>query len=51
MSQALSTIGDVEATYEAGIVQAHQAELVALKNLTDQRVATATSILHDVGLA
>ena len=42
--------GDINATYEQQIIDAHQAELVAIKQIADERVATATRILQDAGL-
>ena len=42
--------GDINATYEQQIIDTHQAELVAIKAIADERVATATRILQDAGL-
>lgn len=38
---------DINAAYEQQIIDQHQAELVTIKNLADQRVATAHQILVD----
>jgi len=42
--------GDIEAAYGQAIIVEHQAELVALKALADQRVADASTILRSFGV-
>lgn len=41
---------DINASYEQEYINAHQAELVEVKKLADERVAKATQILRDVGV-
>ena len=41
---------DMVATYQLQVIQQHRAELVAIKQTLDQKVADATQILVDLGL-
>ena len=42
--------GDITATYQQALIDQHEAELVAIQQLVQDRVARATAILHEVGL-
>lgn len=48
---ATQQAGDIAAEYQNAQISAHEAELVAVKQLADDRVAKATEILRTVGLA
>ena len=41
---------DIRAGYEIQIIKEHQAELVEIKRIADERVAKATQILKDAGV-
>jgi len=41
---------DLNASYEQEYINTHQGELVAIKKLADERVATATQMLRDAGV-
>jgi hypothetical protein len=43
--------GDIFATYQQLLIDAHQAELVAVKKNSDERVAKASALLRTIGLA
>ena len=42
--------GDINASYEQQIVDAHEAELVTIKQMSDDRVTRASQILRDAGI-
>lgn len=41
---------DINATYQQALIDRHEAELVAIQRLVEDRVARATAILQDVGV-
>lgn len=43
-------VGDIEATYQQQYIDAHQAELVAIRQIVDDRLSKARAILKEVGV-